>query len=200
MAIMAKKSESSFELTPAGTHTGRCYMVVDLGTQKTVWQGQEKKQHKVLLGFELPDEKMSDGRPFAISNQYTLSLSDKARLRSMLEAWRGQPFTEEEAGGFDITKLLGVPCMLTVVHNKSGDKTYANIAGIVKMPKSMTCPDQVNKSITFSLDEYNEQGLAELPEWIQKKIMQSDEYMAIVGHQEQPHAQHKPDFDDDIPF
>lgn len=201
MAITAKKSESVFELAPAGTHVGRCYMVIDLGTQKTVWQGQEKKQRKVLLGFELPDEKMADGRPFAVSAQYTLSLSEKARLRATLEAWRGQQFTEEETGGFDISKLLGVPCMLTVVHNKSGEKTYANIAGIVKIPKSMVCPDQVNKSVTFSLDEYSEHALSSLPEWIQKKIIQSDEYMAIIGTQAQPPAQSNHHFDDsDIPF
>jgi len=190
---------SDFEIAPAGTHTARCYMVVDLGNQKTTYQGQDKVQHKVLIGFELPGELMSDGRPFAVSARYTLSLSEKANLRSVLESWRGRGFTEEECNGFDITKLLGQPCMLTVVHNKSGEKTYANISSIAKLHKDITCPAQVNNSVEFSFEDFDEDKLSALPEWIQKIIRQSLDY---PGNDEKPPKDHpvNDDLGDDIPF
>lgn len=203
MPIMAKKSEASFELTPAGTHLARCYQVIDLGTQKVMWQGTEKKQHKVYIGFELPDELMADGRPFATGQRYTLSLSEKATLRGVLESWRGQSFSEEEINGFDIEKLLGVACMVNIVHNKTGDKTYANIAGIVKLPKNTQCQPAINPPVKFSLDTYTEAAFIVLPEWLRKVIAQSDEYMMIVGKDVPTATQASPpDFDefDKTPF
>lgn len=203
MAITAKKTDKEFELCPAGTHTARCYMVADLGRQKVTWQGQDKIQHKVLIGFELPEEAMSDGRPFAVSGKYTLSLSEKAALRGLLESWRGVPFSQEEANGFDITKLLSAPCMLTIVHNKSGDKTYANIASIAKLHKSVTCPAQVNPSIEFSFENFSEEKLSKLPEWVQKMVKQSLDYPNGEPEANHPAVSTPPrggEFDDDIPF
>ena len=200
MALTAKKSEANFELVPPGTHIARCYQVVDLGTQKTVWKGEEKKQHKIFLGFELPDELMSDGRPFAVGNRYTLSLSEKANLRGVLEAWRGQPFTEEEANGFDIEKLLGVPCMVNVVHNTTNGKTYANIAGIVKLPKNTKCPDPVNPPVKFSFENFSNEQFQALPEWLRKAIIQADEYSGGNSPKQTNHTSEDVPFSDDIPF
>jgi hypothetical protein len=54
MSILLPAQTSEFELTPAGTHIGRCYRVVDLGTQLVEFQGEHKKQHKIMISWELP--------------------------------------------------------------------------------------------------------------------------------------------------
>jgi hypothetical protein len=199
MALIAKKTGEDFPIIPAGTHAARCSWVIDLGTQKTTWQGQEKHQHKVLFGFELPDELMEDGRPFFISNRYTMSLSEKAALRGVLETWRGVKFTEEEALGFDLFKVLGQPCMLTVIHNDKGGKTYANVAGVAKLPKGMTCKPAINPPVSFSLAEFDQKVFDALPEWVRNTITQSREYQDM-GKPARESENPAGDLDDDIPF
>ena len=68
-------NDKQFELPPAGTHLATCYRVVDLGTQNSNYMGQVKRQHKILLSWELPDELMADGRPFTIGQRYTWSIT-----------------------------------------------------------------------------------------------------------------------------
>src|SRR6185369_10438591 len=70
-------TESNFTPVPAGTHLGICYRVIDLGTQSTNFNGETKLAHKVLVSWEIPDEKMDDGRPFTISQSYTWSMHEK---------------------------------------------------------------------------------------------------------------------------
>ena len=209
MGTVAKASSGTdFELPQAGAVVGRCYMVADLGTQDTTFKGTPKKSHKVLLQWEL-SETMQDGRPFAISSRYTLSLFDQALLRQHLESWRGRGFTEDELIGFDVKNVLGHYCMLSIVHNKDGDKTYANVKGIMPVPKGMEKPAPVNKDVYFDLDT---SSLDILPEWVQNVVKKSDEWKARTGSNENKDlaagnaaAQHAAsgrfdDMADDIPF
>src|SRR5262245_56409373 len=64
---VADNGGGDFERAPEGTHLATCYMLADIGTQATTYQGQEKHQKKIIIGWELPHEPMSDGRPFAIT-------------------------------------------------------------------------------------------------------------------------------------
>lgn len=197
MGTTAKAGGTDFPKAPIGTHVARCYQVIDLGHQKIVWQGTEKWQPKIMLTWELfSDERMEDGRPFAISNRYTLSLSDKSNLAPMLEAWRGKPFTPQEREGFDIQNVLGAYCMLNVVHNKVEDKTYANVSAVMALPKGMAKPDPVNTNLYFNLDT---DDVEVLPEWIQNIVKKSREYTG-EPEQAQPKKGTFDDLDDDIPF
>lgn len=199
MGTVAKASSGGdFEIPAAGAVVGRCYMVADLGTQDTSFQGKPKKAHKILLSWELA-ETMEDGRPFSISSRYTLSLFDQAILRQHLESWRGKTFTEEELAGFDVKNVLGKYCLLSVVHNKEGDKTYANVKGIMPLPKGMEKPLPVNKDIYFDVDTGD---ISTIPEWVANVVKKSDEWKA----RSQPAAPAKApagkfdDMEDDIPF
>lgn len=176
-------------------------MVADLGTQDTTFKGTPKKAHKILLQWELA-ETMEDGRPFAISSRYTLSLFDQAILRQHLESWRGKSFTEEELAGFDVKNVLGKYCLLSIVHNKEGDKTYANVKGIMPVPKGMDKPAAVNADVYFDIDTGD---LAVLPEWVQNVVKKSDEYRARSGGNGSAPAAvkkngHFDDMEDDLPF
>lgn len=201
MAIIASKNgESDFELVPADSYAAVCYRVLDLGTQQTEFDGVIKHARKIMVSWEL-DCKMADGRPFSIHKRYTLSLHDKATLRHDLEAWRGRPFTIEEEEGFDVAKLIGAPCLMQVIHNAKGGKTYANISSIMKLPKGMTAPVLVNETINFSLDDFDADIFSKLSESLRSTISKSPEYIeAIKPADTQVQAAPAALLDDGIPF
>jgi len=140
MAIYASAgSGTKFAPAPAGTHAAVCCDVRDLGILETTWQGTQKKQHKILVSWQI-DELRDDGKSFLVSRRYTLSLHEKSGLRKDLEAWRGRAFTEPELHQFDVEALIGKGCLLNVIHNQKGGDTYANVAGVMALPKGMTAP------------------------------------------------------------
>ena len=207
---MPPNNGGDFTPPPAGTHLAVCYRVIDLGTQQVDWQGETKQQHKLMLSWELPDEKMEDGRPFSISQRYTFSSHEKARFRQDLEAWRGAKFTEADLAGppngFHVRKLLGVPCLLTVVHNVKQGKTYANISAVTKIMKGMVAPPLVNERVYFSLEpaEYSQETFDKLSSGLRAVIEKAPEYQEIKRPRGEPVGEAPParrdDLDDEVPF
>lgn len=203
-------NDKEFELPPAGTHLAICYRVIDLGTQETNWQGQTKRQHKILVSWELPDEKMSDGRPFTISQRYTWSMSDKAALRKDLESWRGTPFTEKDFGsqGFDIRNIVGKACLLTIVPETKGEKTYANIKAIGKLMKGQQAPTETANEKAYLWihhERWDSDVFHKLSDSLKATIMASPEYKEMMngGQDETPpisDADIRDFHSDDIPF
>lgn len=167
MSLLATDKGGDFELTPAGAHVARCYSVVDLGMQETSFG----TKRRVRISWELPDERMQDGRPFSVSKNYTLSLNEKSNLAADLAAWRGRPFSAAERKGFDVHSVLGATCMLNVVHNESGDRTFANVASISPLPKRTECPPAINKPLAFSTTDYTAEQYAALPDWLKDRIV-----------------------------
>jgi len=208
---MPPNNGGDFTPPPAGTHLSICYRVIDLGTQQVEWQGETKQQHKLMLSWEIPEEKMEDGRPFSISQRYTFSSHEKARFRQDLEAWRGAKFTEADLAGppngFHVRKLLGVPCQLTIVHNVKQGKTYANISAVTKLMKGLTVPPLVNEKVYFSLDpaEFSEDVWNKLSSGLRAVIEKSPEYAELRRPRSAEHVGEAPpprhhDLDDEIPF
>ncbi len=196
--LMASEGDSKpKQLPPAGTHVARCFSVIDIGTQSDDFG----ERHKIRVTWELPDElavfsEDKGEQPFVISKDYTLSLYEKANLRHDLEGWRGKQFTADELKGFDIFTLIGVPCLLTVIHkaSKNGDKTYANVNGISRLAKGMNCLEQINPTVSYAITDGENSVFRQLPEWLRKKIEQAQEW-----GQEQPSTPDEVD-DDEIPF
>lgn len=135
MALYAR-SGSTYEPAPEGTYSAVCVDVVDKGLQANRFEPSRPPQHKVVVVWEI-DEQMEDGRRYTVNKQYTLSLHEKSAMRPDLVAWRGKQFTPEEEKEFDVETLIGAPCLLGVVHNASGGKTYANLSSISRLPKGM---------------------------------------------------------------
>lgn len=189
-----------FTPAPSGTQVGRCFQIIDLGTHYNEMFGNTRRQ--VYIGFELPNElhefKDKDGNekkaPFTVGKFYTMSLNEKANLRHDLESWRAKPFTDEELKGFNPKNIMGVPCMLSVVHKEKNGKVKANITAISKMVKGMECPEQFNDPVYFSLDDYSEDDFLTLSKGFQEMIKRSEEW------QKKENKPVKPEFvDDDIP-
>jgi len=185
MAIIAtSKASTPRELIEPGNYAARCYKMIQIGTVEEVIQGEKKIMHKVRIGWELPLElkvfkEGEEAKPLVIDQEYTLSMSPKANLRRALTSWRGKDFTEEEAEAFDITRLLGVACMLNIIHKpskKDPTNIYEEISSISTVPKGYQIPAQILPIQVLSFDNFNKELFESLPDFIKNKIKTSEEY------------------------
>ena len=194
-------SGASFEGAPKGVHGARCIKIIDLGTQKGEYQGQETIRRQNLVTWELPDELRDDGKPFTISKFYTASLGDKANLFQDLTNWLGDGFYELDGTDrvFDPKTLLGKACQVTIVEReKSGKRVVSGVTGV---PKSMKVPEPVNDLVYFSLNkgEFDENVFNDISEGLRKMIVKSPEYEAIYAGTDTAGASGGAD-DAEIPF
>jgi hypothetical protein len=175
------QGSADFELTPEGVHNAVCYRVVDLGTQEGSYMGKPKIAPKIMLSWEI-DERMEDGRRFAVHKRYTASMHEKAALRKDLEAWRGKPFAEADfkAGGFKMEKLLGAGCQVQIVHTDREGRTYANIAAIMKLGKGMKALEAEIEPFILDLDAFDRTAYDALSEGLKETIAKSPEFQAIA--------------------
>lgn len=181
MQVPKPSEGGTFELVPSGTYVAICYRFIDCGTHANQYEGKAKIRHEVMISWELPDELMADGRPFAISKRYTWSMHEKSSLRKDLEAWRGRAFATEDFEGpqaFNTKKLLGAPCMLTIAHTTKKDQTFANIVGIGKLVKGMQVPPAHNKIVYLALtnEGWDPDVYAALSDTMKQIIAGSPEY------------------------
>lgn len=181
MALIATGSNKEFKQVPEGSHMAVCYRVIDLGTQRWDYQGEPQIGRKVLIGWELHGEAddgaaltTDDGQPLAVSKKYTLSLGRKANLRADIESWRGKAFTQAELDGFDIGNLLGAACMITIKHEKKGEKTYANVASVTRFPAALKNMKPAPKNVLqlFDVTDPDNRVYEVLPDWIKTQIDQ----------------------------
>jgi hypothetical protein len=196
MGFVAKDSGGSgdYKRVPSGVFIGRCYQLIDFGTQLSTGQFGEKHVHKIRIGFELFGEDENneplivdiDGKqmPMTIGLTINVSLHKKAGLRKMLEQWRGKPFTEEEAVGFDVAKLLGAYAMVNCTQSEGKEgKIYTNIAGLSPIPSALknSKPAGVHELEVFDLDKPTDELFVALPQWMQNTVSQSPEYAKWRG-------------------
>ncbi len=196
--------EKKFEQIEPGTYMGTCYRIVDLGTQDTTFKGEAKKVRLVTLSWEIPDEKMEDGRPFSVNKRYTFSSNVKSIFRKDLESWRAKKFTDDELRTFEIDKLLGATAMLTIA--RSEDDKYTNVMGVGQPPKGTPRRTEcINESFCFALepDMFNPKLMEKMHEKTVEAIKKSPEYQALIKGQDPKQAaarQTSMDLDDEIPF
>ena len=171
------------DITPAGNHIARCYMILHLGTILDSYKGEEKLLNKVRLTFELSNElkefREGEGeKPYSISQEYTLSMGEKANLRKLVEGWTGEEIPLEKRKTFEIACMIGKVCLLNVVHRtaKTSGNKYAIISSTSPVPDGMAVPDQINESVVIDYDNITEEIFYSLPEFIRNKMMTSIEY------------------------
>jgi hypothetical protein len=203
--VATENSGPEREIIEAGVHIGRCFQVIDLGTQETAFG----KKHQVLLGWELPGlrtviqgkEGAEDREvPRVISKRYTVSLSDKANLRADLEAWRGRKFTAEELAGFDLANVVGKACQIQIVHaaSKTTTKTYANIQAIMGVPKGLALPAPEMPQMTYDIEKNGKEVPESMPKWLVDEIAKCEEWATLPSPAGTPAG--AAGEEDDIPF
>lgn len=202
----------NFKRVPAGVFIGRCYSLIDLGTQLSTGQYGEKLQHKIKIGWELFGEDDNgepltieiDGKamPMTISKSYTVSLHEKSGLRKDLAAWRGRDFTDDEAKAFDVSKLMGAYCMVNVTTSENNGKTYSNVAGLTPLPGALknSKPAPVHEHVLFDLDKPDMKVFDTFHEKLQEAIKRSPEWNRADQKSTSPENAEFQDIDEEIPF
>jgi len=129
MPIVAPKSESKqFELATEGPHVGVLADVIDLG-QVTTDRGLK---HRIRFLWLL-DDTDTEGRQFSTVETFNLSANEQSLLAKRIKSMYGQL----PPADFDYEKCIGVSRLLIIQHNTVGDRTYANVTGVSKLPANM---------------------------------------------------------------
>jgi len=171
MSIVIADSSKEFQKPSLGMVQAVCRGIWDIGFQKGTWEGKEVIQPKIIISWEI-DEIMGEGefkgKRFTVNGFYTKSLGTKAKLRPLLESWRGRPFTEEELKGFDIEKIIGANCLLNLGESKSGKVIVLSVSPLMRNTEKMI-PELT----------------AEMPEWV-KKIKDENSANMATAHVHEP--------------
>ena len=161
-----------------GVYIAVCVGVIDLGEQYS--DKFKNYSPKIKLVFELVGETIEvDGKqePRQLSKEFTMSTSKKSTLRAFLQSWNTKSYSDEEFGEIDLFDQLGKPCQLTVV--LSENKEYANIEGIMGLPKGMPAPATDTKLIAWDIEKWDDALFEELPEWIREQVKKSTQYQKL---------------------
>ena len=219
----AGSGESDWENPKPGLHNAVCYGLVQLGTHMTT--GQYAKMTPLIMVMWELEERTTHGQRYSQRARYTDSFHSKARLRQMLESWRGKKYVEGEE--IDLEKLIGAPCTLNLIENTNNGKTYINVESVMPYQKNAERLKPEVPTVCFNLHEPDMAEFEKVPEYLQKMIQESPEWRDDPVHQSMPmqgpatgksaapaeakqaaaaaQAPQPPepmpeDFDDDIPF
>lgn len=191
------KLKGSFEQLEPGIYGAVCTRVIDLGTQPG-YKPTDTPGRQLLLGFEV-EKFMTDGRPFY--TMFTafpgLGKKDKpTKLCSFLEGMRGKKFDDVERQGFDVKRVLGVPCEI-VIGLSSGGKSKPTNASRPRIPVTL----KPEKLVYFSLEpeDFNVEAFDDLSNWEKGKVQTSPEWTALQNSQEHKPADGKLPTDE-VPF
>jgi hypothetical protein len=135
--IIAKNDGGTFSIPEEGQYKAVCVDSIDLGQHLN--EKFHKMRHKIALVFQIDAIDPETGKRFEINQRFTNSMFKEAALRKFLSQWRGKTYTDAEAdAGAPLHKLVGVSAVLTIEHQKVGDKIYANIFLIQKLGAGQT--------------------------------------------------------------
>ena len=158
-----------------GVYMAVCIGFVDLGEQYS--EKFKSYSNKGMYIWELPGETIEvegEMKPRQLSKEFAISASNKSNLRKFIESWNGKSYSDEEFLEFDLFEQVGKPCQLNVVLNET--KEYANVDNLMPIPRGFFAPTTDTKLIRWDMELWNDTVFAELPEWIQEKIMKSTQY------------------------
>lgn len=207
MGMEIKQNPPKRTKVPAGLASAVCVGIFDVGDQPGFGKNAHKTFPTIFLEFELVETRDDKGNPFLVSQNYFPNFRNNSRLKEHLEGWRAKKFTAEELKGFDIEKLLGVPCQINIVHNEtSAGGLYANIASIMPWAKGKPKVAPKRAKLKFFFGEKQEPD-PDLPEFWLNKIKAAPQFETYMNSDEdhgdaheEPESTSQADDDDDIPF
>jgi hypothetical protein len=212
----------TYDAIAPGSYPARLVGVIDLGLQaQRPYKGEPKlPAYMIQTIYELVDEFLPDEdgeddetKPRWISEDFPLySLeSDKATSTK-----RYLSLDPQKVHGGNWASLIDQPCMVTVINNKRPDgKVWANIAGVALMrdKDAKRCPELVNPTLVFDLDDPDMEVYGRIPNWIKKKIMAGLEVDKVKFAEVESHApakdeapeggaeeSPKEELDDEVPY
>ena len=218
----AQSNDKPFPIHPEGQFAARCVDVINLGLSVITYPGAtDYLAEKCVLVFytgELGALPAADGewlpasqvdptiadRVVQATQEYTLSMGKKAKLRAMATGWRGKPYSDEEAKkGIDVSVFFGYPALITVGHKTSEatGRTRAELLSVVRLPAQMKNAIPAIEDIPYVRDEWwakrKAATLKETEEWTAKRQPRSTLNRAAAGFEDFPEAMAA---EDDLPF
>ena len=201
------KPTSNQPLIPAGLHRAICYSIIDLGTQKTSYEGQDTGwKEQINITFELPEVrgtfKDADGnevdKPRVVGKTYTLSFYSEAALAKLYLAWQGKELKSEK----QIPPLLGENCQVMMAHKTNKDGSLkSKMVSITPLSGNMEIMKPENPMVIYEIEQG--EPPAHLPNWMKEEIKKSREFQAMSDNaQELPcdYNGSEPTPGDDIPW
>lgn len=185
-----------------GTYPARVVRIIDLGLQpQRPFKGKDKPPaHEVNISYELLDAFMVDedgneqeDKPRWIHETFPLHNLSADLAKSTKRYMALDPNMDFDG---DFTKLIGIPCNVTVVHGQgkgqNAGKIYENIGGVSAMrdKDAKRAPELVNEGQVFTLDDPDMEVFNGFPQWLQDKIKSNLEFggskleMALGGESE----------------
>lgn len=126
--FLVRGSASTFEPAPPGLHAAVCIDVVDLG----LVEGPFGTKHRVRLVWSIDKRMPKTGKPYLCQKSYNAVLHPKSTLGKDLGSWRGKGFTDAEIQkGFNLERLVGKGCLLSIQHDERDGTTYANVVAVL---------------------------------------------------------------------
>jgi len=189
------------KLPEPSTTVARCYSLIDIGTVPNIYQGQlQGHVHRIFLTWELPKFKAvfneeKGEQPFVVSEEFTLSTKENSNLSKLVSAWRGVPLSAAEMKEFDPAVMVGKSCLIQFMHKRkkayqgqevaevTNENTNLKMQAIMKRPKDMEMPDQINptyiwdwEKIEKGEEQFDHEKFELIPNFLKTKIMESQEF------------------------
>ena len=164
--IIQESGNGGGELPPKKPQSAVCVGVIDVGEAYGIAPGPDgrrlvpsinpaypESKQKVRFIFE-SEEKMEDGKPFQLTKQFNVTMSDQGFLKPFLDGW-GVELVKTD-GGTDLeASCVGKVAMVNVTHDPDRadpEKLWANIS--TAMPSNV----DVKSSGEFSKADYLKQS------------------------------------------
>lgn len=162
-------------LAPEGAHLANVIKLIDLGTQPFGSEGEMKQ--KFRASFELVNEPMEDGRPIVVDQDFIFSKGQNSACYKFFNALSNGKITAKWLPDYvDFNEYIGLPCTVTVKHNESKGKMYANVTSVGPVMKGIQTVAPINELVVLDLSNFDEKVFNDLPEWLRTKIASSPEY------------------------
>jgi len=116
---------------------------------------QDPKQ-KIRFVFESA-ELMEDKRPFRLTFQANVTMSDKGELKPFLDSW-GVKLVKTKAGIDLEASCVGKSVMLNIIHDERGESTWANISTAMPSEVELQPSGEFKRSeyMKYCMDQYAE--------------------------------------------
>lgn len=185
-------------LCPRGIHLSRLVQVVDLGTQH--FKKGDDGSRKLYFGFEtcaighVFDETKGE-EPFMLQIEFAFYMnsanaSKQTKLRQFIVQWFGKDFpNEESAREFEFADLIGKLAMITVAHKPKMDGSMKAVIADIYLPSKeerAKAKEAHNPLVVYEINNGEDQNFNSLPNFLQSKIRESDEFNSAPATTEEP--------------
>jgi hypothetical protein len=149
------ESTGGYELPSIDVHDAVIAELKYDGEKPNIYKPGKMRRQGILV-FQLDERNEEEGQYKGKRKEIRLyftwawgSKEKPSKIRELLEAWRGKPFTEDELAKYGAPKelaalLAGKSCRVNVIHKKGQDNNMrARVAGIIKAKNPMQPEDYV---------------------------------------------------------